>query len=269
MSLPFLLNNELKIVNVTRDKVVWDFVFDIDQIPEDELLWMIKQYKYARKLIRMGKKPVDIARELFRESEKILRKGYRGDNGRIMNPLLLDPPMRALHQMIMNHTAGSTNIGMWWCDGGEKGKYSTEWVSRAPAFDIGAEGRRALALNPWNLSNPSDLDTIIDSKNYHKEGTIGKSPFLQSKSVSSTESKMVVSFTGASNATIYSVILLIPSGPSPTCSTSYDNQICSVKGFCKTDQYCTIYMPIWGWDTETQITENEAYLLTVRFWTAI
>jgi len=268
MSLPFLINNELKIIDVTRDKVVWDFVFDIDQIPEDELVWMIKQYKYARKLIRMGKKPVDIARELFRESEKILRKGYRGDNGRIMNPFLLDPPMRALHEMIVDYR-GSQDIGMWWCDGGDRGKYFTETLAQTPDFDYEAHGRRAVALNPWSLSNPSDLDTVIDSKGYHKEGIIGKLPFSISKAPKGTESGITASFVGASNVTVYSVIVLIPSDDTPQCYSDPYTRTPSTKDLCASGRYCTIYMPIWGWDTETQITENDAYLISMRFWTTI
>jgi len=258
---PFI-RNEVVIRNLVRDKVVGRVVFDPSVLSEDELLWLFRVRKEITELLksrgcREVRQDVDVVREVGKEVVKLLSKATKGGKS-----VPLDPPMRGILGVLVG-AKNSRDIGMWWCDGGERGRYFTDTLCDLPNYHW---TRRAVALNTWSLSDLSDLDTIIDNEGYHKEGTIGKSPFSYSVVARQREVLLIASFQAASSTTIYSLLLLIPSVLSPGCGSCSSNYP-STHGTCDPSSYCSIYMPMWGWDIEAPIEADEAYSASIRFTT--
>jgi len=267
------ISTEVEVENISRRKQVYRLSFNVDEIPVEELAWILKTFRKIKKAVKGGVKPIEEIRELVKETDKILEKASRGGPGRPLNPLLLDPAMRAVTHLIISHK-GYAGVGLWWCDGGARGKLFTEKLCKDPAFDysgderyhIGAVGRRAVAVNPWSLGDLGDLDTIIDSRGCHKEGTIGKKPFSFTRSKSSTSGTISASFTAKSTATIKSIILLIAtrflSGTERTC---YDYNP-APPGTCHGSKYASVYLPLWGWDVSFSVSPGDIYVIKIKFY---
>ena len=153
----------------------------------------------------------------------------------------------------------------WWCDYGARGKLVDANLCQ-PAQIV---QRRAIALNPWSSSAPSDLDTIIDSNGYHKSGTIGRSPFTFTRSTTPTDATILATFVAASDATIASIWLLAASNASPSyassCSRSLPsaaNQCCTISGL---NCFASIYMALWYWDVSISVRAGIPYSVKITF----
>jgi len=257
-----LLNSEIIVKNVTEDKTVFNFKFDLMEIPEDELLYMLRQFREVKKTIKCRSRDIDVVKSFIKESNNILKRGYKGDKGSMLNIFLLDPAMRGILSRVVSDSSVK-DIGMWWCDAGSTGKYFTDILEADPYLNA---LRHAVALNPWSLDSLGDLDTIIDSQGYHKEGTIGKQTFSIEIIKAPTESKIVCSFYGASNTTIRSVIHLEGTNISPKQDTSSGRSAPSPLGTCSDSYYCSIYLPIWGFNVNASIETDLQYSVVIRYY---
>ena len=261
----FLISNEVVVENVSRKKQVYRFCFDLEQIPEDELAWLLKQYKVLRRLARQGKADSDTIRGFALEVEKIVSKGYGGHRGKMLNPLLLDPAYRpATHHIA--HTYSHKDVGLWWCDAGTRGKKFTSSLCTNPSLDIDARGRRAVALNPWDLGSLGDLDTIIDSYGEHKSGTIGKFPFSFTRTLFPDSTNIMVTFVASSTTTINSILFLIATYYGYRFPKKCHSEAPAPKGTCHKDYYCSVYLPLWGWDVSFSIVKEDVYSVKIRFY---
>ena len=244
-----LFGCELKVENVSSGKTVYRFKFDPRMVPADETKWLLEQLRTVR--------DIDSLKRVLREAEKILLKGSMG-NGR----LSLDPAYAAAAQIII-HSYSDEDIGLWWCDYRSKGKMFTSTLCTDPYIE---PDRRAVALNPWSLNNPGDLDTIIDSRGYHKGGSIGKSPFSFSTASFANGASIVASFTAASTTTVRSILLLFASYTKSTSRTRCDFNVPAPPGTCDSRYYASIYMPAWGWDVSFTVVEGDAYTVKLRLY---
>ena len=257
----FLISNEVVVENVSRKKQVYRFCFDLEQIPEDELAWLLKQYKTLRRLARKGKVDFDTIRGFALEVEKIVSKGYEGHKGKMLNPLLLDPAFGPVTHVIVR--AGSPeDVGLWWCDGGAVGKKFTSRLCTASNLT----DRRAVALNPWSLSSLDDLDTIIDSHGYHKRGTIGKPSFTFTRSSFPDSASTVVTFVASSTTTMESILHLVASATQRKCPNGCLPGFPAPPKTCHGSCYCSIYLPLWGWDVSFSIVKDDVYSVKIRYY---
>jgi len=253
---PFI-SSELVVENLSRREEVYRFVFDPTLIPENELVQLIRTVKELKR----GK----TCRELIGEAGRVLDKVIADVPDRVWTPLLLDPAMRAGLHIIVNEWS-IRDIGIWWCDRRQKGRLFTDPLCTGPSLGIKASGRRAVALNPWSLSEISDLDTIIDSRGYHKGGTIGTSPFSFTRALSKNSASIQATFVARTSTTVKSIILLIPSMYGPWYSSSCFPRTPAPRGTCNPDYYESVYLPLWGWDVTFDIVEGEPYAVKIKLY---
>ena len=171
--------------------------------------------------------------------------------------------MNAAPHMLVNNI-GPTNLGMWWCDYGLRGAYHTTELSENPF--IAYYNRRAIAVNPWDLSSPGDLDTIMDSRDYHKSGSLGTSPFSFSRYQDGKTAIASGSFKAADTATISSVILLTASYTQPYGTGTVGKDRPAPPGTCHSDYYASIYMPVWGFNVSVDIIEGVTYGVNIKLY---
>jgi len=260
-----IFGSELRLVDLTRKKVVFEYVFDPSRIDIDELVYALTLLKMIRKaqIDKEVEKSLEKlgydAKSAWNEYRKIMSKGNVKGNA------VVDPSLGATALMLFRRH-GTANIGIWFCDYGSRGKYFTSELCTEPLLT--EYDRRAMAINPWGLANISDLDTIMDSFNRHKSGTLGE-PNSCSVSVSGRKASITGIFTAKTNASIKSVILLTCSNNVPDSAVDCYDYMPAPPGTCHSSYYTSIYIPFWGFDTDIPIESDVQYGLSAVLYPTI
>jgi len=254
-----MLASYLEVKRLDTRRVIYKLGWEPWRLDPGELLYALKLLRASRcpKARRQLEKQGMLPSELRREALEVLSKGCYGERGSV------DPAMNAAPHMLA-HEYGPTNIGMWWCDGESKGAYFTVELAEKPYLTY--NHRRAIAVNPWDLASPSDLDTIMDSRGEHKSGTLGTSPFSFSRHQDGKTVIISGSFKAKSSATISSIILLTASRDAEYVSSSAGYDTPAPKGTCDPDVYTSIYMPVWGFDVSIDIIEGVTYGVNIKLY---
>ena len=256
------LVTELLVKRLDNDRIVYKFIFDPYYLDLDDIILvnMLIKAIHDRELAKKIERELSIPYHKIKEAiQNILRKGYKGNNGSI------DPALHTAPHIIVNGAISVYNVGLWWCDYGVKGKVFTQDLCTDPQF---SHPRRAIALNPFELDyiTQYDLDTIIDSEGYHKEGSIGRSPMEYRYELKPTSALAYGTFIANSDTTIKSVLFLGASYSSPNSSTTCSSQFPAPPNTCDPDYYASIYLPIWGWNVNVSISKDTAYSVSLRWY---
>jgi len=275
------LKNSVWFEDLDRGKVIYKYEFDPFRLDERELLWLIKAYKELKqKLKNNDKNVVDNSIELYKEIEKIIDKGSKG-NGRMVNPMLFDkeltnalismvfdPSLRAVPALLVGARKASSTIGVWWCNGGSRGKFFSSDLCTEPEVecdegeDYCTGGRRAIAVNPWSIPNWADLDTIIGDCG-NKVGSIGE-PVSYSRSVTDTYAVFAGTFSALADTKVKSVLFLVCTYRGYT-STGCSDHAPAPPGTCDSDNYASVYLPLWGWNVDVAVSNGITYSVNVKF----
>ena len=252
------LKNSVWFEDLDRGKVIYKYEFDPFRLDERELLWLIKAYKELKQRVKSkDKNVVDNFIELYKEIEKIIDKGSKG-NGKLANPLLFDPSLRAVTGLLVwNHH--SKDVGVWWCNRTNAGKYFTDTLCDDPFIDYHA---RAVAVNPWSIPNWADLDTVMGECG-NKSGSIGN-PQSYTHAYSAKRASYTGTFNAVADTKVYSVLFLGCTGE-PNYSSSCSTTCASPLGTCNDSYYETVYLPLWGWNVEVDVLNGVTYSVHVVF----
>jgi len=248
--------SELTVKRLDINEIIYQLIFNPELIPIDELMLasiIINAINKNDKKIEKIEKEYGIPRsKMYDFVKKILNKGIIGKGG-------IDPPMFASIWTIAYYR-GLRDSPYWWCRGGAIGKKFTEPLCTGPNLTYHGRG---IALNPWSLDNIGDLDTLISSDEVHKSGTIGTGSFSFSRRITSEYVTFAASFTGASDTTVRSVIVVIITGPGQkyeSCKPEYP----APTGTCHSSYYCVVVLPLWGFDVNFNVQKDIGYSVTVK-----
>ena len=252
------LKNSVWFEDLDRGKVIYKYEFDPFRLDERELLWFIRAYKELKQKVKnKDKNAVDNFIELYKEIEKIIDKGSKG-NGRLANPLIFDPSLRAVTGLIVYGTH-SKDIGVWWCNRSEAGKLFTDPLCTDPFVYY---WKRAIAVNPWSIPNWADLDTVMGECG-NKDGNIGTAQSY-THGFGVNYATYSGTFQANKDTKIYSVLFLGCSN-TPYESTSCTDTEPAPPETCNPDVYESVYLPLWGWNVEVSVSATIAYSVNVKF----
>jgi len=253
-------------IELTRNRVIYRGEWDPLQIDPGELryatilLYASRMHNRCLKcreiLKQLGYTPEKASKEAF----KILSKGSRGDR------VVLDPVFPSLVHWLVS-TKSVKNVPWWWCAGLSRGKFFTTELGAEPyIYDEDTGGYRwREALNPWSLSEPSDLDTIIGAK----EGTVGRSPWSIEVTKYDHGFYTRATFYGASDTTIRSILFLCCSQLNEgwVRETTPTSPYPAPPGTCHSDYVSSVYLPLYGFEVDIPISADTPYGLTVHVYT--
>ncbi len=271
---PFF-GTRVRAYNLRKEREEYYLDLDIRKLGREDFNDFIRGLRILNEEIRrnrIGSRRYLEGLYLIRKSSKpaIVSRPKKGRESAVLDPVF----NTVLH--MLNYATAPKDIGLWWCIGGSKGKKFTDTLCTDPCLDhsfsspssYGAQGRRDIALNPWDLSSIGDLDTIISEYTWRrKTGTIGTTPFTFSKSRTVDRVTYSVTFIANSNTTIKTIILLLPTeGPQGYSPSSCNDYAPAPPGTCDSSYYNAVFLPLWGIETEINIVEGDPYKIVVEFY---